>query len=109
MIGEYLLHAFYVYFDPACSMRDPALWTCFRSCRFDSLNDSPHVITWGLQRAPHVSCGGKATSTQLLHQHGKTPLMVKVEHVAAHGDEAIVTSGAVGALSIHGQGQRDKT
>lgn len=35
-----------------------------------------------------------------IHQHGETPLMIKVEHVAAHGDEAIVMSGVVGALSI---------
>ena len=27
----------------------------------------------------------------------------QVEHVAAHGDEAIVKSGVVQALSIHGQ------
>ena len=39
--------------------------------------------------------GSKATSTQLLHQHGKTtPLMIKVEHVAARGDEAIVMFGS---------------
>ena len=47
-------------------------------------------------------CWGESNEQRsfYIHQRGKTPLMIKVAHVAAHGDEAIVMSGVVGALSI---------